>query len=351
MFAQMLLFALLSVVVAFSLAAAESAIFRMSRVRAAELAEEGRSGSLSLVTVVADSAAYLAVLAFLRVVAEATCAVFITVAVLSLLDSVAVGADHLDRHHGRRLVRRRRRLPADPGTAELRHRRALGRPGRGRSPQGPRPGLADPRRAGQRGHAGQGLPRRPVPERGGAARPARHGRRHRGHRGGRAGDDPLGLRARRHRRSRGDGPADRHGDHQPGQDAPAGHVAVHPLAGSRGSRSSATTATTRGACSTSRTSCGGRMRTPTASHMPVDQVDAPAALRPGEQARRRPAPGDAARAEPLRDGRRRVRRDRRAGHHRGHPRGDRRRDRRRVRQGVAAGPGARGRRRSGYRPG
>ena len=88
MFAQMLLFALLSVVVAFSLAAAESAIFRMSRVRAAELAEEGRSGSLSLVTVVADSAAYLAVLAFLRVVAEATCAVFITVAVLSLLDSV-----------------------------------------------------------------------------------------------------------------------------------------------------------------------------------------------------------------------------------------------------------------------
>jgi len=88
MFAQMLLFALLSVVVAFSLSAAESAIFRMSRVRAAELAEEGRSGSLSLVTVVADSAAYLAVLAFLRVVAEATCAVFITVAVLSLLDSV-----------------------------------------------------------------------------------------------------------------------------------------------------------------------------------------------------------------------------------------------------------------------
>jgi CBS domain containing-hemolysin-like protein len=78
----------MSVVVAFSLSAAESAIFRMSRVRAAELAEEGRSGSRSLVTVVADSAAYLAVLAFLRVVAEATCAVFITVAVLSLLDSI-----------------------------------------------------------------------------------------------------------------------------------------------------------------------------------------------------------------------------------------------------------------------
>jgi CBS domain containing-hemolysin-like protein len=84
----MVLFALVSIVVAFSLAAAESAIFRMSRVRAAELADEGRSGSRSLVTVVGDSAAYLAVLAFLRVVAEATCAVFITVAILGLVDSV-----------------------------------------------------------------------------------------------------------------------------------------------------------------------------------------------------------------------------------------------------------------------
>jgi magnesium and cobalt exporter, CNNM family len=87
-FTQMVLFALVSIVVAFCLAAAESALFRMSRVRAAELAEEGRSGAKSLTTVVGDSAAYLAVLAFLRVVAEATCAVFITVAILSLVDSV-----------------------------------------------------------------------------------------------------------------------------------------------------------------------------------------------------------------------------------------------------------------------
>ncbi len=84
----MVLFALVSVVVAFSLAAAEAAIFRMSRVRAQELADEGRSGSRSLTTVVADSAAYLAVLAFLRVVAEATCAVFITVAILGLVESI-----------------------------------------------------------------------------------------------------------------------------------------------------------------------------------------------------------------------------------------------------------------------
>jgi len=81
----MVLFALLSIVVAFLLAASEAAIFRMSRVRAQELAAEGRSGSRSLTTVVGDSAAYLAVLAFLRVVAEATCAVFITAAVLELV--------------------------------------------------------------------------------------------------------------------------------------------------------------------------------------------------------------------------------------------------------------------------
>ncbi len=84
---QMVLFALLSIVVAFLLSASESAIFRMSRVRAQELAAEGRSGSRSLTTVVGDSPAYLATLAFLRVVAEATCAVFITVAVLDLVSN------------------------------------------------------------------------------------------------------------------------------------------------------------------------------------------------------------------------------------------------------------------------
>ncbi len=87
MFTQMVLFALLSIAVAFMVAAAEAAIFRMSRVRAQELASEGRTGSRSLTKVLGDSAAYLAVLAFLRVVAEATCAVFITVAVLELVQA------------------------------------------------------------------------------------------------------------------------------------------------------------------------------------------------------------------------------------------------------------------------
>jgi MFS family permease len=67
-------------IVAFALSASEAALFRMSRVRANELFEEGRSGAKSLLTVVADSPAYLAVIAFLRVVAEATAAVLVTLA-------------------------------------------------------------------------------------------------------------------------------------------------------------------------------------------------------------------------------------------------------------------------------
>ena len=81
MLPQLVLPALISIVVAFLLSAAEAAIFRMSRVRAQELFDEGRSGARSLLTVVADSPAYLSVIAFLRVVAEATTAVLVTLAV------------------------------------------------------------------------------------------------------------------------------------------------------------------------------------------------------------------------------------------------------------------------------
>ncbi len=91
MIPQMVAFALLSVAAAFVLAASEAALFRMSRVRAQELLDEGRSGAGSLVRVVGDSAAFLAVLAFLRVVAEAASAVLITIAVLDLVDSPGLG--------------------------------------------------------------------------------------------------------------------------------------------------------------------------------------------------------------------------------------------------------------------
>jgi len=74
--------ALLSVVVAFLLAAAESGLSRLSRIRAAELQEEGKRGSAALALIVGDSAAYLSVATFVRVVAEATTAVLITLAVV-----------------------------------------------------------------------------------------------------------------------------------------------------------------------------------------------------------------------------------------------------------------------------
>lgn len=84
----MLLVALLTTVAAFVLTAAEAAIYRMSRVHAEQLRADNRVGSRALVEVMADPAAYLAVLAFLRVVAESATAVLITLAVLARTDSL-----------------------------------------------------------------------------------------------------------------------------------------------------------------------------------------------------------------------------------------------------------------------
>jgi CBS domain containing-hemolysin-like protein len=78
--------ALLSTVAAFLLSASEAALFRMSRVRAHELLDEGRPGAKALARIVGDSAAYLSVTAFLRIVAEATTAVLITLGVVDLVD-------------------------------------------------------------------------------------------------------------------------------------------------------------------------------------------------------------------------------------------------------------------------
>ena len=83
---RLVLTAFLSVLIAFLLALAEAAIWRMSRVRAHELLEEGRPGAKSLARIVADSAAYLSVTAFLRIVAETTTAVLITLAVVDAVD-------------------------------------------------------------------------------------------------------------------------------------------------------------------------------------------------------------------------------------------------------------------------
>ncbi len=83
---QLILAALGSLLVAFLLAAAESSLTRMSRHRAAELVEEGGRGATALLRIAADSAAYLSVAAFVRVVAEAAAAVLITVATVGLVE-------------------------------------------------------------------------------------------------------------------------------------------------------------------------------------------------------------------------------------------------------------------------
>jgi CBS domain containing-hemolysin-like protein len=87
MITKLVLGALASILVAFLLAAAESALLRLSRIRAAELQEEGRRGSAALAVIVGDSAAYLSVATFLRVLAEAACAVMITLAVVDTVKS------------------------------------------------------------------------------------------------------------------------------------------------------------------------------------------------------------------------------------------------------------------------
>jgi CBS domain containing-hemolysin-like protein len=83
---QLILAALGSLLVAFLLAAAESSLARMSRHRAAELVEEGGRGATALLRIAGDSAAYLSVAAFVRVVAEAAAAVLITVATVGLVE-------------------------------------------------------------------------------------------------------------------------------------------------------------------------------------------------------------------------------------------------------------------------
>jgi CBS domain containing-hemolysin-like protein len=78
--------AVLATLLAFLISMAESAFQRMSRVRADELLEEGRPGAKALVRVVADTAAYLSVLSFLRVIAESTAAVMVTLAAVEQVE-------------------------------------------------------------------------------------------------------------------------------------------------------------------------------------------------------------------------------------------------------------------------
>lgn len=77
----MILIAIAATLIAFLLTAADTALTHLSRHRAEQLNDEGRSGSAAVVRILTDSAPYLAVATFVRGVAEATVAVAVTVAV------------------------------------------------------------------------------------------------------------------------------------------------------------------------------------------------------------------------------------------------------------------------------
>ncbi|MDQ3358128.1 MAG: hemolysin family protein [Actinomycetota bacterium] len=83
----LILVATAAILIAFLLSAADTALSRMSRHRAEQLREEGRRGSVALVRIVGDSAPYLSAATFVRVAAEATAAVAVTVAVDTQTDS------------------------------------------------------------------------------------------------------------------------------------------------------------------------------------------------------------------------------------------------------------------------
>ena len=81
-----LVIAAVLILIAALCASAEAAISRISRVRAEALAEEGRAGSAKLLAVVNDPPRYLNLVLLLRVAAEMTAAVLVTIVFLNLFD-------------------------------------------------------------------------------------------------------------------------------------------------------------------------------------------------------------------------------------------------------------------------
>ena len=78
--------ALVATVLAFVLVLVESAISTTSRVAAEAAEEQGRRGAAPLRAILADSSGYVAVLAFVRAIAEATAAVVVAVGVTEAIE-------------------------------------------------------------------------------------------------------------------------------------------------------------------------------------------------------------------------------------------------------------------------
>ena len=204
------------------LAGMEAALVRVSRVRVEEMERGGDRRAARLLVVLADLPRHTNLLLLLRLVCETLATVLVAQAVIDWLGPhwsavaftvavmvvvsyvlVGVGPRTLGRQH--------------PYTVATGDRGPRARAGPGARPAGV---AADPHR--QRDHAGPRLPRGPVRDRGRAARAGRPGRAARRGRARRAGHDPLGVRARRHDRPRGDGAADRGGVDRARQERPAG---------------------------------------------------------------------------------------------------------------------------------
>ncbi len=84
---QFIVTALIAVGIAFTLTLVDAAIGSISRVAVDEAKDEGRRGAEALSRIIADGAGFVAVLAFLRAMAEASAAVLVTLAVASFVDS------------------------------------------------------------------------------------------------------------------------------------------------------------------------------------------------------------------------------------------------------------------------
>ncbi len=86
MTATLLALGLASMVLTFLLATIEESLWNVSRVRAEEMADEGIRGSAALLRILEDRSAYLSVTTFLRVCFQSATTVFVTLAVVGLVD-------------------------------------------------------------------------------------------------------------------------------------------------------------------------------------------------------------------------------------------------------------------------
>ena len=202
MIAPLLVVAVLLVPVAGLFAAADAALNSVSRAHVESLVREGTPGARALAKVVADRPRHVNLLLLLRLAAETTATVLVTVAFVQIFATPWVGALVAA---GVMVVVSYVFIGVGPRTLGRQHPYRIGMvlaaPGAGAGHPA-RAAVAAAHRDRQRGHARAGLPGGPVLVRDRAARAGRHGQHVRRRRRGRAPDDPLGVRAGRHDRPR-----------------------------------------------------------------------------------------------------------------------------------------------------